>query len=614
MFLVDRLILGGAILLLVGILSSKLSTRVGLPVLVLFILVGMLAGEDGIGRIEFDNYAVAHGIGTWALAVILFDGGLRTPIPSIRLAWKPAFVLATAGVALTAAVTGWAASWMLGLPILYGLLLGSIVSSTDAAAVFSILRSGGLHLKRRLNSTLEIESGSNDPMAVLLTLALIQVILGTERTNAGIALFFLQQLGVGAVVGIAIGKLSTALINRIQLGAAGLYPVLAAVCGLLAYGAAAIIGGNGFLSVYVAGIVLGNSRIVFQRGTLLLHDGFAWIAQMVMFIMLGLLSTPSDLITVAPSGFLLAAVLIFVARPAMVLVTMLPFRFRVGELAFLAWAGLKGAVPIILATFPLMFGIPEATTLFNLVFFVVIVSTIAQGWSLRLVADRLGVQGPTLPEPPVALEISSLRHVEGDIVDYSVVDTSRAARRRLRQLALPDGAVVALITRDAQFIPPRGSTEIIPGDHVFIVLRPETRSLVDHLFGSGDDADAKLILEAEFPLQGTTTVADLLDFYGLRIDAPDEVTLDQVLHERLGRYPEVGDSVIAGAVSLRVREMIENRIEWVGLSVVKEDEEQPEQPSSPPMTGSATAPADSDLGSRPREQSAETESGARRSP
>lgn len=411
MFLVDRLILGGAILLLVGILSSKLSTRVGLPVLVLFIVVGMLAGEDGIGRIEFDNYAVAHGIGTWALAVILFDGGLRTPISSIRLAWKPAFLLATAGVALTAAVTGWAASWMLGLPILYGLLLGSIVSSTDAAAVFSILRSGGLHLRRRLNSTLEIESGSNDPMAVLLTLGLIQLILGTEQSNAGIAAFFFQQLGVGAVVGLAIGKLSTALINRIQLGAAGLYPVLAAVCGLLAYGAAAIIGGSGFLSVYVAGIVLGNSRIVFQRGTLLLHDGFAWIAQMVMFIMLGLLSTPSDLITVAPSGFLLAAVLIFVARPAMVLVTMVPFRFRIGELVFLAWAGLKGAVPIILATFPLMFGIPEATVLFNLVFFVVIVSTVAQGWSLRLVADRLGVQGPTLPEPPVALEISSCVNV-----------------------------------------------------------------------------------------------------------------------------------------------------------------------------------------------------------
>lgn len=394
MFLVDRLIFVGAILLLVGILSSKLSTRVGLPVLVLFILVGMLAGEEGIGRIEFDNYPLAHGIGTWALAVILFDGGLRTPIPSIRLAWRPAFLLATAGVVLTAAMTGWAASLMLGLPLLYGLLLGSIVSSTDAAAVFSILRSGGLHLRRRLNSTLEIESGSNDPMAVLLTLSLIQLILGTQQSNAGIAVFFVQQLGLGAVVGFAVGKFSTAVINRIQLGAAGLYPVLAAVCGLLAYGAAAIIGGNGFLSVYVAGIVLGNSRIVFQRGTLLLHDGFAWIAQMVMFIMLGLLSTPTSLVAVAPDGLLVAAVLIFIARPIMVLATMFPFGFRRAELLFLAWAGLKGAVPIILATYPLMFGVPEATLLFNVVFFVVIVSAIAQGWSLRLAADRLGVQGP----------------------------------------------------------------------------------------------------------------------------------------------------------------------------------------------------------------------------
>lgn len=613
MFLVDRIILVGAILLLVGILSSKLSTRVGLPVLVLFIAVGMLAGEDGIGRIEFDNYPLAHGIGTWALAVILFDGGLRTPMPSIRLAWRPAFFLATAGVALTAAVTGWAASWMLGLPILHGLLLGSIVSSTDAAAVFSILRSGGMHLRRRLNSTLEIESGSNDPMAVLLTVVLIHAILGADRSNVGIAVFLVQQLGLGAVVGLLIGKVSTALINRIQLGAAGLYPVLAAVCGMLAYGAAAIIGGSGFLSVYVAGIVLGNSRIVFQRGTLLLHDGFAWIAQMVMFIMLGLLSTPSDLVTVAPDGLLLAAVLIFVARPAMVLVTMVPFGFRIGELVFLAWAGLKGAVPIILATFPLMFGIPEAALLFNLVFFVVIVSTVTQGWTLRFVAERLGVQGPTPPEPPIALEISSLRHVEGDIVDYSVVDTARAARRRLRELALPGDVVVALITRDAQIIPPRGSTEILPGDHVFIVLRPETRALVDHLFGSGDDAQTKVALQTEFPLQGNTSIADLRDFYGLEIDAPDDATLDQVLHERLGRYPEVGDAVVAGVVSLRVREMIENRIEWVGLSVVKVDEGQPEPPS-PPITGSAAAPAESEPDSRPPVQSVETESGARRSP
>lgn len=572
MFLVDRLILVGAILLLVGILSSKLSTRVGLPVLVLFIAVGMLAGEDGIGRIEFDNYVLAHGIGTLALAVILFDGGLRTPVPSIRLAWKPAFLLATVGVALTAAVTGWAASWMLGLPILYGLLLGSIVSSTDAAAVFSILRSGGMHLRRRLNSTLEIESGSNDPMAVLLTLGLVQLIMGTQQSSAGLFVFFIQQLVLGAVAGLVIGKLSVMLINRIHLGAAGLYPVLAAVCGLLAYGAAAIIGGNGFLSVYIAGIILGNSRIVFQRGTLLLHDGFAWIAQMVMFIMLGLLSTPSDLITVAPTGFLLALVLIFVARPAMVLVTMIPFGFRIGELAFLAWAGLKGAVPIILATYPLMFGVPDATLLFNLVFFVVIVSAIAQGWSLRLMAERIGVQGPALPQPPIALEISSLRHVEGDIVDYSVVDTTRAAGRRLRELALPGGAVVALITRDTQIIPPRGSTEILPGDHVFIVLRPETRSLVDHLFRSGDDAGTELTLDMEFPLQGSTTVADLRDFYGMEIDAADQTTLDQVLHERLGRYPEVGDTIITGAVSLRVREMIDNRIEWVGLSVAKGDE------------------------------------------
>jgi potassium/hydrogen antiporter len=565
---VDQYLLIGALLLLVGIVSSKLSTRVGVPVLVLFLAIGMLAGEDGIGGIEFDNYPLAHGIGTLALAVILFDGGLRTPLAAIRLAWKPAFLLATLGVLLTAAITGWAASLILGLPILYGLLLGSIVGSTDAAAVFSILRSRGLHLRRRLEATLEIESGSNDPMAILMTIALIQIIMAGEATASGLALFFVQQMGVGAVVGILVGRAVALLINRIELDAAGLYPVLAAVGGILAYAIAASLGGSGFLSVYVAGVVVGNARTIFQRGTFLFHDGFAWIAQMVMFIMLGLLSTPSQLVRLAPEALLIAVVLTFVARPAAVLVLMLPFRFRAAELAFLSWAGLKGAVPIILAIYPFIFVVPEADTIFNVVFFVVLVSAVTQGWTLRPVAQRLGVQGPPRPEPPVALEITSLRHIEGDIVDLTISDASRAAGRRLRDLALPEGAVVALITRHDEIIPPRGSTQILSGDHVFVVLRPETRSLVYRVFGSRVGTDVPAPLPAEFPLQGTATVDDLREFYGIELEAPADCTLDRILRERLRGEPEPGDVVRVGMVCLRVREMTEDRIEWVGLSIV----------------------------------------------
>jgi potassium/hydrogen antiporter len=566
---VDQYLLVGALLLLVGIVSSKLSTRVGVPVLVLFLAIGMLAGEDGFGGIEFDNYPLAHGIGTLALAIILFDGGLRTPMAAIRLAWRPAFLLATLGVLLTAAITGWAASLILGLPILYGLLLGSIVGSTDAAAVFSILRSRGLHLRRRLEATLEIESGSNDPMAILMTIALIQIIMAREATASGLALFFVQQMGVGAVVGILVGRAAALLINRIELDAAGLYPVLAAVGGVLAYAIAASLGGSGFLSVYVAGVVVGNARTIFQRGTFLFHDGFAWIAQMVMFIVLGLLSTPSHLVRLAPEALLIAVVLTFVARPAAVLVLLLPFRFRLAELTFLSWAGLKGAVPIILATYPFIFGVPEANTIFNVVFFVVLVSAVTQGWTLRPVAQRLGVQGPPRPEPPVALEITSLRNIEGDIVDFTISDVSRAEGRRLRDLALPEGAVVALITRGDEIIPPRGSTQILSGDHVFVVLRPETRTLVNRVFGSRVGTDVPVPLPAEFPLQGTATVEDLREFYGIELDAPAGCTLDQILRDRLQGEPEPGDVVRVGMVRLRVREMTEDRIEWIGLSIVE---------------------------------------------
>lgn len=571
MFLIDRLILLGAILLLMGIISSKFSARLGLPALVLFLIVGMLAGEDGIGGIEFENYPLAHGIASIALAVILFDGGLRTPFHSIRAAWKPAFLLATVGVVITAAITGLAAAWILDLPIAYGLLLGSIVGSTDAAAVFLILRSGGVYLRRRLGSTLEIESGSNDPMAILLTIAMIQVILGTQHSALGMVVFFLQQLGVGLIVGLLLGRVGAEVINRIRLESAGLYPVLATVIGLLSFGISANLGGSGFLAIYVTGIILGNSKIVFERGTLLLHDGLAWISQMIMFIMLGLLSSPRELLAVAPQGLLISLALTLVARPATVALLMLPFGWDRREVAFMAWAGIKGAVPIILATYPLMFGVPDALMLFNVLFFVVFVSAAIQGWTLRPVAEWLGVQGTVPPSPPVALEISSLRHIDGDIVDYLVTSESRAAGRRLRDLALPEGAVVALMTRGDKIIPPRGSTTILAGDHVFVVLRPETRAFVDYVFRGRNLKDEGLVLHGEFPLEGTATVADLREFYGIELDAPDDATLGRLVRERLGRAPDVNDEVQVGPVVLRVHEMINDHIAWVALSVAQDE-------------------------------------------
>ena len=483
MFLVDHLILLVGALLLIGIVSSKLSARLGLPVLVLFLGVGMLAGEDGPGRIQFDNIPLAHAIGTLALAVILFDGGLQTKRRALASAWKPSVLLATVGVLTTAAITGVASAYLLGVPLLTGLLLGSIVASTDAAAVFAVLRSQGLRLRERVAATLEVESGSNDPMAIFLTIALVEVLNGQSSLGIDVLQLFVLQMGVGAVAGLAVGWLAVATINRMNLATAGLYPVLTSSFALLAFGTAAVFGGSGFLAIYLAGIVIGNSRTVFQRGTFLFLDGLAWIGQISMFVLLGLLSTPSQVLDVAGQGLLVATVLTFVARPLSVVPILLPFGFSVRETLLIAWVGLKGAVPIILAMYPLLFGLAEGAVLFNVVFFVVLVSATLQGWTLPPIARRLGLQEPPRPEPPATLEITALRDVSADIVEYVVAEGSRAAGGKVRDLGLPDDAVLAMISRGPMLIPPRGSTEIAVGDHVFVVLRADARAAVDAVFG-----------------------------------------------------------------------------------------------------------------------------------
>jgi potassium/hydrogen antiporter len=566
-FLIDQILLIGGILLLVGIVSSKFATRLGLPVLVLFILVGMLAGEEGLGRIAFDNYELAHGIGTVALGLILFDGGLRTPLAAFRLAWKPSALLATVGVLITSLVTGAAAAWILDIPILVGVLLGSIVGSTDAAAVFAILRSAGLHLEERLESVLEVESGSNDPMAIFLTVGILEILLGRMAPGPELVWFFVLQMGVGALAGLGAGWVAVRLINRINLESAGLYPVLTGVCGLLAFGVAANLGGSGFLAVYIAGIVIGNSRVVFQRGTLLFHDGLAWVGQIVMFVVLGLLSFPSQLIEVAVPGLLIAGVLILLARPVAVVPLLLPFGFNAREMVLLSWVGLKGAVPIILATYPLLFGLEGSDLIFNVVFFVVLVSALTQGWSLPTVARLLGLQREGEPEAPMTLEITSLRDVDADIVEYTIAGDCRAAGRRLNQLSLPDGVVVSIIARGDSLIPPRGSTQMLAGDHVFVVLRPEVRLLVDRVFSRGSTYQEALPHLVEFPLTGSTTVEELWEFYGIRLGVPGHLTLDDVIRNRLGDSLGTGSILEIGEVTLHVREIVDGRVTTLGLAI-----------------------------------------------
>ncbi len=598
MFLIDTAILVAGVLLLLGIASSKFSARLGMPVLVMFLGVGMLAGSEGIGGIAFEDYSVAYAIGTLALALILFDGGLQTPYRSVRAAWKPAGILATVGVFITAVVTGVAASWILQLSLTQGLLLGSIVGSTDAAAVFSVLRSGGVHIRRRLADILEVESGSNDPMAIFMTVGLIEVLSGQTGPGAGLLLMFLKQMVVGLIVGLLVGRVAVGAINHIQLGAAGLYPVLATAFGLFTFGLAADLGGSGFLAVYLAGMVIGNSRIVFHRGILLFHDAAAWLGQILMFIVLGLLSFPSRLLDVFVPGMAIAAVLVLVARPLAVAFTLFPFRYSIRERLFLSWVGLKGAVPITLATFPLLAGLPAASLMFDIVFFVVLVSAVVQGWSLPWVARRLQLEAPPKREAPVTLEISSLFNVEGDIVDYYVDADTPAAGQMVKDLALPEEVVVALIVRNQQTLLPKGSSKIEAGDHVIVVLRPAVRPMVDRVFARREHEVRLTALPTalEFPLKGRIKVAELEQFYDIKLSGNDEQTLDEWIRERAGKKEvTTGLTIPCDQLLLCVRGLTnDGHVEFVGMTILPETVEQP-RPSvkaiAAAAAGSETPPA-----------------------
>jgi cell volume regulation protein A len=569
MFLIDQIILLAAILILLGIISSKLSARLGLPVLVLFLIVGMLAGEDGPGGIFFDNADAAHSLGTLALAIILFDGGLQTPFKAIKKVWKPASALATFGVLITGIVTGYAAAYILDLPLLQGMLLGAIVGSTDAAAVFSLLRNAGIHLNNKLKATLEIESASNDPMAIFLTIGLLEVLVNEITPGSGLLILFISQMGLGALVGLTIGWISVKLINRIQLVSAGLYPVLVAACGMLSFGITANIGGSGFLAVFITGVVIGNSRFVFQRSTFLFHDGLAWLSQITMFVVLGLLITPTSLLDVWFEGLLIALVLIFIARPLAVIPILALFGFNVREISLVSWVGLRGSVPIILAIFPLIFGLPGADLIFNVVFFVVLISATLQGSSLAWMARKLKLTLPPPVTPAATLEITALGDVDADIVEYALSDSSPAVGRRISHLALPEHAVMAMITRNNKVIAPRGSTLLEAEDHLFIVLKPTTRAFVDFVFSGNFDNESEELPNTELKVKGYTSIADIAKSYGIQMVGEEQDTLDQVIKSTLDTAPYIGAVIHLGNVHLYVRDMVGQRITTVGIDLTQ---------------------------------------------
>jgi potassium/hydrogen antiporter len=474
------------VLLIVAVIASPLSQRLGVPTLAMFLVIGMAAGSEGIGGIPFDDYGLGFRLGTVALVLILFDGGLNTPLPAFRRVALPSVLLATVAVLLTASITA-AVGVLLGLSLPIAFLIGSVVSSTDAAAVFSMLRGSGVRLQENTGAVLEVESGLNDPMAVLLTVLTTEIVLGTREVGLDTLGFFVAQFALGALGGLLVGWAGRQLLQRVQLSVAGLYPVLTIGVAFAAFGLPTAVDGSGFLAVYVAAMVLASGPIAYRAGVRRVHDALAWLAQILMFLMLGLLVFPSRLIPMLPGGLLLASALAFVARPVAVLLTLLPFRFQWRERIFIAWVGLRGAVPIILAMYPVLRGVPDGEGIFHLVFFVVVVNSLLPGATVAWLAQRFGVAQPLQSTPPASVELISLRDYPSDFVWYSVRGASAVNGALVRDLPLPPGCVLTLVLRGDEVLAPHGATQFASGDHVCVFVARSDRPLLDLLFGNADD-------------------------------------------------------------------------------------------------------------------------------
>ena len=458
-------------LLAASLAASMLAGRLRLPGLVLFLAVGMLAGSDVTGWIDFDDYELARNVGIIALALILFEGGLAAGYQEIRPVILPAISLAVVGTLVTAGVAGLAAAWLFDLSTVEGLLVGAILSSTDGAAVFAILR--GSTLDRRLARTLEGEAGFNDPVAVLLVIGFIGYLEEPGFGLAEMGELFVSELGIGAVVGLSVGWLATHALLRSRLPSAGLYPVASIAAAAIAFGAAEALHGSGFLSVYLTGLALGSAQIPAKRIITTFHEGAAWLGQLAMFVTLGLLVFPSNLPELVLEGTALAIVVALVARPLGVLAAIPVWGFRWQERVIVGWAGLRGAVPVVLATFPVIEGVPNSVAFFNIAFFVVLISTVIQGISFEPVARLLGVTTAVAAIPRPLLDTVAIRRMGAEIIEYPVGDEDAIAGRRVRDLGLSRDALLNLIVRGEQALPPRGSTRIEPGDRLHVLVRQE---------------------------------------------------------------------------------------------------------------------------------------------
>lgn len=465
----ENILLIGSLLLLISVIAGKTTNKLGVPTLIFFLIVGVLAGSEGIGKIQFNDAALAQLIGVTALNFILFSGGLDTHWKTIRPVLWRGILLSTVGVLLTALTLGLFVHYVFGFTIAEGLLLGSIVSATDAAAVFSILRNKGIALKGFLRPILELESGSNDPMAYFLTITLTSIV-ATGEVNVGVLIIsFCKEFLLGALVGYAMGKASVWLINNIKLETEGLYTVLTLGLAIFTYSFTHAIGGNGFLAIYLCAIIMGNSNMIHKRSLIKFYDGQAWLMQIILFLTLGLLVFPSHILPLIGTGLLISAFLMFVARPLGVFFSLAVFKTNLRSKLFISWVGLRGSVPIVFATYPLLAGIKGAETIFNLVFFISITSVLLQGTTLSLVARLLHVTIPVKAKRRIGTDFEATDKIKTEMQEVTMPEGSRAIDKKIVDLGIPPTINITAIKRDNLFIAPNGSTKIHVHDVLYVL-------------------------------------------------------------------------------------------------------------------------------------------------
>ncbi|ARK31261.1 potassium/proton antiporter [Halalkalibacter krulwichiae] len=474
-FNIDYFILLCALLLISGVLTAKFSTRLGVPALVLFMIVGMLAGSDGLGFIYFDNAKYAQLVGILALVIILFEGGLQTKWSTVKSVTAPALSLATLGVIITTSVVAAAAKFILDVSWVEAFLFGAIVGSTDAAAVFAVLK--GVNLRKRLGATLEAESGTNDPMAVFLTISFIQLLLTDQPNYLLLVGSFFWQMGIGLLLGLGLGKLATVAINRVNLDSSGLYPIFAMAFALLTYSLTALVGASGLLAVYVAALVIGNAELTYRHSIFRFNEGFAWMMQILMFVILGLLVFPAQLFQfdIIIKGLILSFILILVARPIAVFLSTIGLKFELKEKMFLSWAGLRGAVPIVLATFPMISGLQNSQLFFNVVFFVVLTSALVQGSTITFFAEKLKLTETKTELPIHSLELVSIGKANAEVIEVEINEETSIVNRSLAEIVFPKDVLVNAIIRKGSLITPYGETKVYAGDVLYILVSKQSK-------------------------------------------------------------------------------------------------------------------------------------------